>query len=202
MAGHAGELVLGELEGKRVLCMAGRFHPYEGHHMSQVRASVNLKEGCRMSRSPIVFQCVLPIRVMKELGVEVLLVTNAVGGINRSFQVHPVSSPNAKTTNLACEQTGDLMVIQDHIALPLLSLRGPLVGPNDEGVGPRFPSLNAAYDPALRTALHKAAAASGLSLREGVYFMASGPQYETPAELRMLQALGADAVGQSPSLPS
>ena len=156
--GHTGELVFGWCSGRRVVLMAGRFHPYEGHDLAQ---------------------CVLPVRVMRLLGARVLLITNAVGGINQSFSV------------------GDLMIIKDHIAWPLLALKGPLMGLNDERLGPRFPSMNNAYDRDLRSLVESAASSVGVSLRSGVYAMVGGPQFETPAELRGLATLGVDAVGMS-----
>lgn len=160
--GHVGKLVLGTLEGQSVACLAGRFHPYEGHELAQ---------------------CVLPIRVMKHLGAELVVLTNAAGGLNSDLMA------------------GDLMEVEDHIALPLLALRGPLVGPNDDQLGPRFTSLGNAYDLGLRKLLREAGAevlGSGeRGLRRGIYCMVGGPQFESPAELRMLRGWGADAVGMS-----
>lgn len=153
--GHAGRLVLGELEGKAVVVMQGRFHYYEGYPMDQV---------------------VFPVWVMRRLGVETLLVTNAAGGVNTSF------SP------------GDLMLITDHIKFFTDS---PLRGPNLEDLGPRFNDMSDAYTARLRALAWKAAAAAGIDLREGVYAHMPGPSFETPAEIRMLRTLGADAVGMS-----
>ncbi|MCL2450761.1 MAG: purine-nucleoside phosphorylase, partial [Polyangiaceae bacterium] len=119
---------------------------------------------------------VLGARAMARLGVRCVLITNAAGGLRPSW------SP------------GDLMVVSDHLNLTGTS---PLLGPNDDAVGPRFPDLTAAYDPGLRAALHSVARDAGVALREGVYAGMLGPQYETPAEIRMLRALGADAVGMS-----
>lgn len=153
--GHKGRLVLGYLEGTCVIAMQGRFHYYEGYTMEEVT---------------------LPIRVMKALGVETLLVTNAAGGINPSFN------------------PGDLMLITDH-----LNQQGtnPLIGPNDAALGVRFLDMSQAYDPSLRDLARRVAMEQGISLREGVYVGVTGPSYETPAEIRMFQIMGADAVGMS-----
>jgi purine-nucleoside phosphorylase len=156
--GHAGRLVLGELEGKRVAVMQGRFHFYEGHPMQQVT---------------------LPVRVLKELGIEVLMVTNAAGGLNPDFQA------------------GDLMLIEDHINMLGFGGANPLLGPNDPDLGPRFPAMNPAYDPELRRLALQTAKECNIPLRQGVYIVLAGPNYETPAELRMLRQWGADAVGMS-----
>jgi purine-nucleoside phosphorylase len=122
----------------------------------------------------------LPVRVMARLGARTLLVTNAAGGLNPAYR------------------RGDFMLISDHIGLPALAGLNPLIGPNDERLGPRFPSLAAAYDRRLRTLAREVAAGiEGLRLHEGVYVMVSGPSYETSAELRLLRQLGADAVGMS-----
>ena len=153
--GHAGRLVFGELGGKRVVVMQGRFHYYEGYSMDEV---------------------VFPVRVMKKLGVETLVVTNAAGGVNTSF------SP------------GDLMIITDHIKLFTDS---PLRGPNIDTLGPRFNDMSAAYTPQLRTLAKETAARLGMTVREGVYAHMAGPSFETPAEIKMLRTLGADAVGMS-----
>jgi purine-nucleoside phosphorylase len=153
--GHAGELIIGELEGKSVLVMAGRFHLYEGHAVEKVS---------------------FPIRVMKELGIETLVVTNAAGGINESYE------------------PGDLMLIKDHINM---MFRNPLIGPNDPELGVRFPDMSNAYDGELRELAHGVAGEQGVQLKEGVYAAVLGPSYETPAEIRMLRVLGGDAVGMS-----
>lgn len=155
VAGHAGELVAGEIEGKKAVIMKGRFHLYEGYDVKKVT---------------------LPIRVMKELGVRTLIITNAAGGINESFE------------------PGDLMLIRDHINF---MFRNPLIGPNDEALGVRFPDMSEPYSGRLRELARKAAESQGLSLREGVYLGLLGPSYETPAEIRMMRTLGADAVGMS-----
>ncbi len=153
--GHAGNLVLGTLEGKPVVVMQGRVHTYEGYDAAEV---------------------VFPVRVMAALGAGTLLVSNAAGGLNRQWA------------------TGDLMVIADHINF---MGRNPLIGSNEEDLGPRFPDMSAAYDRSLITLAERAALAEGLTLRRGVYVAVSGPNYETPAELRMLARWGADAVGMS-----
>jgi purine-nucleoside phosphorylase len=155
VAGHAGKIVSGSLEGSRVMVWSGRFHYYEGYSMDQV---------------------VLPIRVMKELGVETLLITNAAGGINRSLQA------------------GDLMAIRDHIKFIDDS---PLRGENIEEYGPRFNDLSDTYTGELRERAREAAEEAGVDLREGVYAYMTGPSFETPTEIRMLRTLGADAVGMS-----
>ena len=153
--GHAGMLHVGDLGGRRVAVLSGRFHAYEG-----------------MSLPEIVF----PVRLMGRWGVRTLVVTNAAGAVNHAF------SP------------GDLMVIRDHInAL----FRSPLAGPNQDALGPRFLDMVNAYSPALRQQMRRAADRLGLNIREGVYCCMPGPQYETPAEIRMLSLLGADAVGMS-----
>ncbi|WP_040951272.1 purine-nucleoside phosphorylase [Gorillibacterium massiliense] len=153
--GHAGELLLGKVKGRQVLMMKGRFHTYEGYEPDAVS---------------------FPVRVMKKLGVKTLLVTNAAGGVNESFDV------------------GDLMVISDHLNF---MFRNPLIGPNDNSLGVRFPDMSEAYSKRLRKLAHETAAELGFSLREGVYAAMSGPAYETPAEIRMLRIVGSDAVGMS-----
>jgi purine-nucleoside phosphorylase len=153
--GHAGELVIGDVKGKQVMIMKGRFHPYEGYGVETVS---------------------FPVRVMKELGVRTLIVTNAAGGVNMSFQ------------------SGDLMVINDHINF---MFRNPLMGPNDNALGVRFPDMSEAYSKRLREIAHRVAEEQLFKLQEGVYAGLLGPTYETPAEIRMLRTLGADAVGMS-----
>ncbi len=153
--GHAGKLVYGKLGGKRILAMKGRFHYYEGHEVSQV---------------------VFHIRVFKLLGISNLLVTNAAGGINTSFE------------------PGDLMLITDHISLFAPS---PLRGENLDEFGPRFPDMCNAYDEGLIGMAAEIGRTNELRLRKGVYAFAQGPMFETPAEIRTLRALGADAVGMS-----
>lgn len=155
VAGHAGQLVVGFLSGCPVIAMQGRFHAYEGYTFEQVT---------------------FPVRVMNELGVDTVIVTNAAGGINESFQ------------------SGDLMVIRDHINF---TFRNPLIGENEAEWGPRFPDMSTAYDPSLRELAHQVAQAEGIPLQTGVYAGVIGPSYETPAEIRMLRQLGGDAVGMS-----
>jgi len=153
--GHAGEWVCGSLSGKQALVMSGRFHSYEGYDLKTVT---------------------LPIRVMKALGVKTVILTNAAGGVNASYEV------------------GDLMLIADHINM---TGRSPLTGPNLDALGERFPDMSAAYDRQLRSLAHAVATRIGFALREGVYAQMSGPSFETPAEIRMLRTMGADAVGMS-----
>ena len=155
VAGHAGKFIFGTLAGVNVVCMQGRVHYYEGYSIDDV---------------------VLPARLMKELGAEILFLTNASGGVNRSFDA------------------GDLMLITDHIAV---FVPNPLVGPNIEELGVRFPDMSHIYDPALSDVIRSVAKANGIPLREGVYCQLTGPSYESPAEIRALAALGADAVGMS-----
>jgi purine-nucleoside phosphorylase len=152
---HSGRLLFGRLGGKRVVAMQGRFHRYEGYSMQQVT---------------------FPVRVMRALGADTLVVSNACGGM------HPLWNP------------GDLVLIADHI-----NLLGdnPLVGPNDDAIGPRFPDMSAAYDSALRELAREAARTLKLALREGVYVAVTGPNLETAAEYRFLRAVGADVVGMS-----
>ena len=154
--GHAGRLVIGEIApGFPIACMQGRFHFYEGHGMPQV---------------------VFPLRALRQLGADFLLVTNAAGGIQ------PELTP------------GSLMLIEDH-----LNLMGdnPLKGANHDFLGPRFPDMSEAYNSSLREIACSVASENGIELKSGVYAGISGPMYETPAEIRMLRTLGADAVGMS-----
>lgn len=153
--GHDGTLVFGEAGGKKVVAMAGRFHYYEGYGPADV---------------------VYPIRVMRMLGVETLLLSNAAGGVNPAFRV------------------GDLMVIRDHISLAIVN---PLIGPNEDSLGTRFPDMSEPYQKALIAEAHGVATELGVSLQEGVYFGVTGPTFETHAEYRMIRLLGADAVGMS-----
>lgn len=155
VVGHKGQLVIGKLRGKQVVAMQGRFHYYEGHDLDSV---------------------VFPIRVMKLLGVETMIITNAAGGINESYG------------------EGNLMLIRDHINL---TARNPLIGPNDDEMGTRFPDMSEAYSKELRNLAKNVAEEQGINLQEGVYVGLLGPSYETPAEIRMLRTLGADAVGMS-----
>ena len=124
-------------------------------------------------------QVVLPIRALQLLGAKSLIVTNAAGGLNPAYDL------------------GDLMLLSDHIGLPTLSGHNPLMGANDDDFGPRFPSMTNAYDRDLRTLALHVATERGITLRQGVYAMVSGPNYESPAELRFLRVAGADAVGMS-----
>lgn len=154
VAGHAGELVGGTLEGVPVVVQSGRFHLYEGHAAATAA---------------------LPVRVFGRLGVQVLVVTNAAGGVRPTFR------------------PGTLMLIADHINL---MFRNPLIGPVLEGEE-RFPDMSEPYDGALRVRARAVARELKIPLEEGVYVGLLGPSYETPAEIRMLQRLGADAVGMS-----
>lgn len=153
--GHAGQLVFGALQGVTVVAMQGRFHYYEGYDMQKVT---------------------FPVRVMKAMGVEKLIVTNAAGGVNTSFE------------------TGDLMLISDHINFMGAN---PLIGPNDPQLGVRFPDMSEAYCKQLRGQARGVAERLNMKVQEGVYMAMSGPTYETPAEIRMARTLGADAVGMS-----
>lgn len=156
--GHQGKLVIGRLEDKEVIVMRGRAHFYEGYSLAQVT---------------------FPIRVMRALGVRTLIVTNAAGGLNPSFQA------------------GDLMLITDHINLVGMAGFNPLRGPSDESLGPRFLDMSQAYDPQLQEIAREMAKELGFELRQGVYIMLAGPTYETPADLRFIRMIGADAVGMS-----
>ncbi|WCN36857.1 purine-nucleoside phosphorylase [Aneurinibacillus uraniidurans] len=153
--GHKGQLVIGQLHGKTVVAMQGRFHYYEGHGLDAVT---------------------FPVHVMKAIGVTSIIVTNAAGGVNESYEA------------------GDLMLISDHLNL---TGRHPLIGPNDEAIGVRFPDMSAAYCPKLRMLARQVAERRGIKLQEGVYAGMLGPSYETPAEIRMIRILGGDAVGMS-----
>jgi purine-nucleoside phosphorylase len=124
-------------------------------------------------------QITLPVRVMQALGITTLIVTNAAGGLNPDFTA------------------GDLMLIRDHLNLPGLAGNNPLRGPNDDNAGPRFPDMTYPYDPELRQLARQVAADEGIPVQEGVYAYVGGPSFETPAELRLLRAVGADAVGMS-----
>ncbi|WP_394184191.1 purine-nucleoside phosphorylase [Metabacillus halosaccharovorans] len=153
--GHAGQLVFGQLKGVKVVAMQGRFHFYEGYSLEKVTA---------------------PVRVMKELGVDTLIVTNAAGGINKTFEA------------------GDLMLISDHINNMGTN---PLIGPNDSEFGARFPDMSESYDRTLRELAKSVASELTIKLQEGVYVGNTGPSYETPAEVRALRIIGGDAVGMS-----
>jgi purine-nucleoside phosphorylase len=156
--GHSGRLVIGKLEGRSVLVMQGRVHYYEGYSMSQAT---------------------LPIRMMKVLGINTVILTNAAGGVNRSFHA------------------GDVMLITDHVNLIGMAGQNPLRGPNDESFGPRFPDMSQPYDRGLRDLALKVAAAGHINLQQGVYMCLAGPSFESPADVRFLRLIGADAVGMS-----
>ncbi|MHC9540632.1 MAG: purine-nucleoside phosphorylase [Vulcanimicrobiota bacterium] len=153
--GHEGTMVLGMLEGKKVVVLKGRTHYYEGHTMEYIT---------------------FPTRLMKALGIKVFMVTNAAGGINPEFV------------------PGDLMVITDHINL---TGSNPLIGPNDDDMGPRFPDMSQAYNRELGALAKRMGEAIGRPLREGVFVGLHGPSYETPAELRFMRLIGGDAIGMS-----
>ncbi len=155
--GHKGRIVLGKLEGQPVFVLQGRSHFYEGNTM---------------------VQATFPVRVMRALGVQILIVTNAAGGLNQGFD------------------PGDIMLITDQINFIGLAGFNPLIGPNDP-IGPRFPGMVAAYDLELASLARHVAADEAIRLREGVYICLAGPAYETPAEVRMLRMFGGDAVGMS-----
>ena len=153
--GHAGRLVFGRLSAKNVVVMQGRAHYYEGHSLLKVT---------------------LPVRVMKRLGVQILIVSNAAGGLN------PLFLP------------GDVMAVSDHINF---TGQNPLIGPNSESLGPRFPDMTAVYDRELLALADEAALEEKTKLHKGVYVGVAGPSMETPAETRFLRLMGADAVGMS-----
>ena len=155
VVGHAGQLVVGAVKGKRVAALSGRAHFYEGHDLRTITFG---------------------IRALAAFGVKTVILTNAAGGINLTFK------------------PGTLMLIDDHINL-LGS--NPLVGPNDERFGPRFPDMTEVYSLRLRTIAAEAAAALGQPLARGIYVALHGPSYETPAEIRFLRTIGGDAVGMS-----
>lgn len=156
--GHAGRLVIGEFEGQIVFVMQGRIHFYEGHSMSQIT---------------------LPVRVMLRLGLEMMFVTNAAGGVNPDFV------------------PGDVMLITDNLNLMGMTGANPLMGPNIDELGPRFPDMSQAYDRKLMGIARQVASSENILLREGVYCALSGPSFEGPADLRFLRLAGADAVGMS-----
>jgi purine-nucleoside phosphorylase len=156
--GHAGRLVVGELAGRNVLILQGRNHGYEGLPLQQTT---------------------FPVRVMGELGIRTLIVTNAAGGINPVYRA------------------GDLMLIVDHLGLAAIAGLNPLMGQNQDDLGPRFVNMLRAYDPELRRLALKVAVGLGVDLHQGVYAGLSGPTFETPAEVRFLRLAGADAVGMS-----
>ena len=155
VSGHKSRLVFAEINGKNVVMMQGRFHYYEGHPIQKV---------------------VLPIKVMKKLGVKTVILTNAAGGVNASFN------------------PSDLMIITDHINHMNVN---PLIGQNDDSMGDRFPDMSEVYTPELVDLVRKTATKLGIDTQEGVYMALTGPSYETPAEVKMARILGADAVGMS-----
>jgi purine-nucleoside phosphorylase len=156
--GHQGRLVIGKLEGKKVMVLQGRTHFYEGYSMAQIT---------------------LPIRVMRRLGCEKLIVTNAAGAINRDYE------------------PGDLMLMTDHINLLGMGGANPLQGPNLDEFGVRFPDMSQPYDKKMLDYAREACREAGVEFHEGVYVVLAGPSFETPAELRFLQKIGADVVGMS-----
>jgi purine-nucleoside phosphorylase len=156
--GHSGQLVIGQLEGQTVVAQQGRAHFYEGYSLQQVT---------------------FPMRVMHLLGVQVVILTNAAGGVNRNYRV------------------GDLMLLNDHINFAGMAGNNPLMGPNDESFGPRFIGMAHTYDKELRQIAQHMAHETSVPLHEGVYACLAGPNFETPAEIRMLRVIGADAVGMS-----
>ncbi len=153
--GHSGKLIFGELSGKKVVAMAGRFHYYEGYSTEEV---------------------IFPIRVMKYLGISTLLISNAAGGMNKTFKV------------------GDLMIINDHISMLTMN---PLLGKNETAFGTRFPDMSEPYKKYLIDKVISIAAASNYDVKQGVYVGVTGPTFETRAEYKMLHILGGDAVGMS-----
>jgi purine-nucleoside phosphorylase len=153
--GHRGQLIFGTMNGKKIVAMQGRFHYYEGYTMQELT---------------------FPVRVMKYLGIKVLVLSNASGGVNPEFEV------------------GDIMVIEDHINL---MKDNPLIGKNEEEIGTRFPDMSHSYDPELIDLTMKIARKHGIKLQRGVYAAVSGPTFETPAEYKYIRTIGADAVGMS-----
>lgn len=153
--GHAGRLLIGTLEGKKVIAMQGRFHYYEGYTMQEIT---------------------IPVRVMKKLGIKLLIASNACGGLNPAFKA------------------GDIMIITDHINF---MGSNPLLGPNLDEFGPRFPDMSEVYDKALVKKLEEAAQTLDIKVQKGVYSAVSGPNYATKAELSMLIRLGSDTIGMS-----
>lgn len=153
--GHKGRLVFTDIAGKQVVMMQGRNHFYEGHSMSDIT---------------------YPVKVMKKLGVDVLVLTNAAGAVNESYK------------------PSDLMLLKDHINCMGTN---PLIGPNDDSMGERFPDMSEIYKKDLRELVKRCAENLGIDLKEGVYLANTGPSYETPAEIHMARLLGADAIGMS-----
>ena len=155
VASHAGKLIFGTVSGRKVVCMSGRFHSYEGYDFEQL---------------------VIPVRLFKLLGVKATILTNAAGAVNESYR------------------PGDIMIVKDHIKL---AGHSPLRGPNVDEFGPRFFDVTHMYTPALRALAKDCAEGIDLRVHEGVYYFFTGPQFETPAEIRAVRILGADAVGMS-----
>lgn len=153
--GHAGKLVFAEIMDKSIVIMQGRYHFYEGHSMDKV---------------------VYPIKVMKKLGVNTIIITNAAGAVNKKLK------------------PSDLMIIEDHINFMGIN---PLIGKNDENLGTRFPDMSEVYNKNLIKTARACAKKLGIKIKKGVYAACSGPSYETPAEVKMLKKLGADALGMS-----
>ena len=158
VVGHAGRFVLGHLEDQPVAVMQGRAHYYEGYSMAEIT---------------------FPVRVMQVLGIEILIITNAAGGLDRAFR------------------PGDVMMITDHINLIGMAGLNPLRGPNLDEFGPRFPDMSEVYDAKLRSQAKQVAAEEGIPMHEGVYICLAGPSYETMADLGFLRTIGANAVGMS-----
>jgi len=155
VVGHSGRVIFGKSDGKPVLAFQGRIHFYEGHDIKLTT---------------------LPVWIMKHLGVETVILTNAAGGLNKEFRV------------------GDLMIISDHLNF---MFRNPLIGKNPEGFGPRFPDMSDAYSKRLRAIGKEVAQDQKIKVQTGIYLGLTGPSYETPAEIEMFRRLGADAVGMS-----
>ena len=153
--GHHGKLIFGRIDGNPILAMAGRFHLYEGYSPAEV---------------------VFPIRIMKLLGIETLLISNAAGGVDRKLKV------------------GDLMIINDHISLSTIN---PLIGKNDDRLGPRFPDMSEPYKKHLISKAKEIAKRLNIEVFEGVYFGVTGPTFETRSEYKMIDVLGGDVVGMS-----
>src|SRR5687768_10560903 len=153
--GHHGKLIFGSIAGKSIIAMAGRFHYYEGYSAEEV---------------------VFPIRVLKMLGIQTLLISNAAGGVDPQLKV------------------GDLMIITDHISM---AIKNPLLGKNDDRLGPRFPDMSEPYKRTLIAKAKEIAKQNNIEIKEGVYFGVTGPTFETRAEYKMIHALGGDAVGMS-----